>query len=100
MLKCGVKTIPRDEADNLREAYDLLEHFLVDRQWMAGDELTIADLSLIPSVTTADTLVPIDNIKYPNICAWIKRSQALPYYQEANQVGLDNFKNLINTLQM
>jgi len=100
MIKCGIKTIPRDAIENLKEAYDFLEESLEDHQWMAGDTVTIADLSLIPSVTSADILLPIDNVKYPKISAWLKRSQALPYYQEANQVGLDNFKNLIKNLQM
>lgn len=100
MIKCGTKTIPREIADNLREAYDFLEEFLEEHQWMAGDQLTIADLSLISSVTTADILVAIDPMKYQKIWTWIKRCQALPYYEDGNQIGLDNFKQFIKTLQM
>mgnify|MGYP003348044489 CR=1 FL=1 len=100
MLKSRHSHIPTDISNNLQEAYDFLEEFLENQEWMAGNHLTIADLSLISTVTSADILVPIDYKKYQNIFAWVKRCQNLPYYKEANQVGLDNFKALIKNLQV
>lgn len=100
MLKCGVNDATIDEIDQLNGIYSYLEDFIGNQKWMAGDKITIADLCLIPSVTSADILVPIDKSRYPNISGWIKRSQELPYYEEANQIGLDNFKNLIKTLSL
>ncbi|KAF5270018.1 hypothetical protein FQR65_LT05817 [Abscondita terminalis] len=99
MIKRGISHIPTDVADNLRESYDFLEEFLENQKWVAGDRLTIADLCLIPAITSADILVPIDPIKYPNVVTWIGKCQGLPYYKEGNQIGLDNFKNLISTLR-
>ncbi|KAK4877117.1 hypothetical protein RN001_009623 [Aquatica leii] len=99
MIKRGISHTPTDMAYTLREAYDFLEEFLENQKWVAGEHLTIADLCLIPTVTSADILVPIDPVKYPNIWSWIKSCQDLPYYKEGNQIGLDNFKRLIKTLR-
>ncbi|KAF5272960.1 hypothetical protein FQA39_LY18772 [Lamprigera yunnana] len=80
------------------EAYNFLEEFLQDQKWMACNHLTIADFYFIPTVTSADILIPVDAIKYPNICSWLKRCQELSYYKEANQIGLDNFKTVIRKI--
>ncbi|KAF5299885.1 hypothetical protein FQA39_LY11422 [Lamprigera yunnana] len=98
VVKSGVSHIPTDIADNLKEAYNFLEEFLQDQKWMACNHLTIADFYFIPTVTSADILIPIDAIKYPNICSWLKRCQELSYYKEANQIGLDNFKTVIRRI--
>lgn len=58
---------------------------------MVGDNCTIADLALIPSVTSLNVLVPIDEEACPKLLEWIARVEELPYY-EANSVGLDDFK--------
>jgi len=70
---------------------------LEGHQWAAGDSATLADLSLITSITSIAVVVPIDEEKFPNITAWIKRAQALPYY-DANQNGLNIFTNMVQGL--
>ncbi|KAJ8954080.1 hypothetical protein NQ318_004385 [Aromia moschata] len=62
-----------------------------------GEHVTLADFSVVTSVTAMDILVPIDAQKFPKITGWIKKMQALPYYAEANQVGLDALKRVIES---
>ena len=74
------------------ECYTFLDKFLEGKMWAAGDTVTIADLSLISTVTTIEILVPLEK-KYPNIERWIKRCQKLNYYS-INERGLEDFRNL------
>ncbi|KAK4874759.1 hypothetical protein RN001_014119 [Aquatica leii] len=91
----GSKTIPNDLIEKSIKIYEFLETFLSDNLWMAGENLTIADFSLIPSITSLNYLVPIEDEKFPKLLGWIKRAEELPYYH-LNQKGLDDFKNLID----
>ncbi|KAF2901369.1 hypothetical protein ILUMI_04827 [Ignelater luminosus] len=93
----GVKTISQELIDESIQAYEFLEKFLDGHQWIAGDQLTLADFCLLTSTTSLDVLVPINASKFPNVTAWIKRGQQLPYYH-VNQKGLDDFRNVIKTL--
>ncbi|KAK5642106.1 hypothetical protein RI129_008273 [Pyrocoelia pectoralis] len=88
-------TIMSELANEAHVAYDFLEKFLEGHLWVACEFLTLADLSLIPSITTLDIFVPI-NEKYPNITNWIKRAEQLPYYH-INKKGLEICRNLAKT---
>lgn len=97
MAKKGIKTIPEDLKQELIQAYEFLEKFLEGHQWAAGDQLTIADFSLLSSTTSLSHVVPIDSSKYPNVTAWIKRAEKLPCYK-VNQKGLNEFRDLVKGL--
>ncbi|XP_001974676.2 uncharacterized protein LOC6546577 [Drosophila erecta] len=83
----GLKTIPKERYDAIVEIYDFVETFLAGHDYIAGDRLTIADFSLISSITSLVAFVDIDRVKYPRISEWVKRLEQLPYYEEANAKG-------------
>jgi len=67
----------------MTEAFQILEKFLEGHDYVAGHNLTIADLSLVSSVTTAEAvefhLKDYENVsnwleKSTNICTWIRES--------------------------
>lgn len=91
---------PADKAKlaKVEDALQLLEKFLEGQKYVAGPNLTLADLSLIASVSSFEAS-DIDFKKYPNIKRWYEtvRSTA-PGYQEANEKGLEAFKTLVNSL--
>jgi len=93
----GVKTIPQEIIDEINIAYDFLNKFLEGHNWVAGDNITIADFSLVASTTSLDVLVPINASKYSNVIAWIKRAQQLPYYT-VNQKGVEDFRALMKSV--
>lgn len=90
----GKKSAPQEQVDEILARYDILETFLTLNPYVALDKLTIADFSLIATVTSIDLIVPVDAKKCPKITAWIKKAQALPYYS-ANKNGLDKLRGLI-----
>ncbi|XP_044270057.1 uncharacterized protein LOC123014839 [Tribolium madens] len=94
ILHGGKKSAPQEQVDEIIERYDFLEKFLTVNTFVALGQMTIADFSLVATVSTIDIIVPIDAKKYPKITAWIKKMQALPYYA-ANKNGLDKIRNQI-----
>ncbi|XP_030380472.1 glutathione S-transferase 1-like [Scaptodrosophila lebanonensis] len=83
----NVTVVPKEKTGNIIEGYDLVETFLGDKPYIAGDELTIADFCCAATVSTLPGIVPIDEAKYPKITAWLQRIAELPYYEEVNGVG-------------
>ncbi|XP_034478651.1 glutathione S-transferase 1-like [Drosophila innubila] len=82
--------------ESLHETYALLELFLDGHEYMAGEQLTIADFSIVTSVSTAHlSFAPVDATKYPNLSAWLARISMLPYYEQANLNGARRMAELV-----
>ncbi|KAB0796128.1 hypothetical protein PPYR_10189 [Photinus pyralis] len=97
ILRQGEKTIAQEKIDNVHIAYDLLEIFLGDHDYVAGDSLTIADLSIVAHLASLSGLIPIAQNKYRRLSKWMHRMQQLPYYEEANQVGSDKLVGFLQS---
>ncbi|XP_069700048.1 glutathione S-transferase D5-like [Periplaneta americana] len=65
----------------LQEAYQVLDKFLDGQNWVAGNNLTIADISLTASVTAMQA-VGFDVSKYPNVTKWLGNMKKLAGYDE------------------
>ncbi|XP_065157565.1 glutathione S-transferase 1-like [Atheta coriaria] len=89
----GEKCPTPKQIETLNTQYDFLNKFLSGKPWMAGNTVTIADFSLISSISSLLHMVPIDS-KYTDLLAWVKRCEQLPYY-EANGKGARAFKEFV-----
>lgn len=69
-----------------------MEAFLQGHDYIVGNQLTIADFGAVATATSLDVLVPIDTKRFPNVVAWIKRLQALPYYSKIQDKGLKDLR--------
>lgn len=79
------------------QAYQSLEVLLEGKDFVAGNEVTIADFSLVATISSCNSaIVPVAANTYPRISAWLSRMQQLPYYKE-NQIGVDQFKGMIQS---
>ncbi|KAJ3663898.1 hypothetical protein Zmor_008116 [Zophobas morio] len=85
--------VPEKERQGAVEAYGFLETFLDGNEWVAGDFVSIADYSLIATLSTLNTVVPIEYDEYPNVVAWMVRCESLPGYP-ANKKGLKAAKEV------
>lgn len=76
--------------EQIKETFQFLEIFLGDNDYLAGQQLTIADLSIIATVSSimSNKLFKLD--EYPKIDAWIKRMEKLPYFHEINTKALEH----------
>nr|WET52663.1 glutathione S-transferase [Phaedon brassicae]WET52788.1 glutathione S-transferase [Phaedon brassicae] len=90
----GAKEIPQKLLDQLSEAVHMVEKFLQNTKYVAGDQMSIADFSFVTSITSWEPYVPLTEAQFPKIMAWLKRMQELPYYSE-NQIGLDQLLQVL-----
>lgn len=52
MFYQGAETVPQEKIDALVQAFEFLEKFLGDNDWLAGSTYTLADTSIIASVSS------------------------------------------------
>jgi len=73
----------------VEERLGFLNTILGQRPYAAGDHLTIADFSIISSLTTIQA-VKFSMAEYPNIEKWSARIKAeVPYYDQVTKAGID-----------
>lgn len=89
-------TINEEDTDKANRGYKFMELFLENKKWVCGDTVTIADYSLVSSVTSLDFFVPIDSQKYPRITKWLKNCEELPEC-ETNNKRLEEFKQFFTS---
>ncbi|XP_017092510.2 glutathione S-transferase 1 [Drosophila bipectinata] len=69
-------------------AYADLENFLKTGNFVVGDELSVADVSIHTTLVTLALQIPVDGQKYPRVSAWVERvNQLLPDNEELNLKG-------------
>jgi len=79
-----------------KQSLDYLNGFLEGNKYVAGNDLTIADLSIVSNVSTIQLLADFDFSNWKNIVQWLKTlEKELPYFEEINVVPLKFFKDNI-----
>nr|WCC58232.1 glutathione S-transferase [Pharsalia antennata] len=95
----GAKVVAEEHVKAVNEAYGFLEIFLQDNKYIAGDSLSIADFSILNTITNANVLIPVAENTYPKITTWRNLLKSLPYH-EVNQIGMEAFKSAIKSKLM
>ncbi|ALC50005.1 maker365 [Drosophila busckii] len=81
--------------DDVYESYAVLDQFVANNSYMAGDHLTIADFAISSTIIVLDArIAPFHIAEYPNLSAWLARMSTLPYFlklaEDAKAVYLQN----------
>ncbi|KAK3914372.1 Glutathione S-transferase D1 [Frankliniella fusca] len=101
MMFGGVTTKDPEKVKKLDEALAFFETFLSNSKFAAGDSMTIADHSLMATVSTIDA-VSHDLSRYPNVTRWYAEcKKVMDGYDEENGQGAkefgDWFKSVVKT---
>lgn len=80
----------------LARSLGLLERRLGEARYLAGDELSLADIMIVFSLTTIRHFTPYDLKPYPNILAYLGRIGAREAYQRAMRKGDPGMKLLLD----
>jgi len=89
--------VPQEKLDNLHKGLKLLETFLDSTPYLAGDSLTLADLSAGPTVTALPAAVDINPVVYPKVTAWLDRLNKIPYFKEINEAPAQGYVNFLRS---
>nr|AIL29312.1 glutathione S-transferase epsilon 3 [Cnaphalocrocis medinalis] len=90
------KSFRPESLNKIRAAYDFTEKFLTS-PYLLGDDVTLADICCVATISSMNLLVPIDDNTYPNVSAWIQRCASKEFYKKANEPGLEQLTQLIKT---
>ncbi|KAF6211314.1 hypothetical protein GE061_014431 [Apolygus lucorum] len=96
-LACyGIGTGNQSDANKAKfaESLSMLEEYITRNGWVATNQMTIADLSLLATVTLTEA-VGYDISGYPKTTEWLAKAKlAVPHYNTTSQTGLDLWKGL------
>ncbi|KAF5279733.1 hypothetical protein FQA39_LY05423 [Lamprigera yunnana] len=84
-IMMGMTTQISDKCfERIDEACGFLNSFLEDRKWLAGDEVCVADASILCTMTAIEMAIPVDQEKFPNLFDWLQRGKELEFFKEVN----------------
>ncbi|XP_017773786.1 PREDICTED: glutathione S-transferase 1-like [Nicrophorus vespilloides] len=87
-----------EKKTKIMDALQFLDTFLSKSTYAAGEQLTIADLTLVATVTTLE-VVDFDLSSFKNIIRWLDVvKKNAPGYEEANGKNVLAFKALVDNL--
>lgn len=90
------KEFDKEAVESLYAALDTLEIFLKGDSYVVGNSLTVADFSIISTITTVEKFIgKFDANRFPKLLAWIERMNKLPYFEEANTKPLEKMFQIV-----
>lgn len=91
-LRQGKPADPEKEAAML-EKIVIVNTILGQHPYFGGDQISIADISLINSLTLLEAAFNFDYSPYPNIKKWMAKVKTeIPFYDQVTKPGLDQLK--------
>ncbi|XP_055713028.1 inactive glutathione S-transferase D3-like isoform X1 [Phlebotomus papatasi] len=96
----GATTVAEDKKEKVYKILGNLNTFMEGQNYVAGNDLTVADLALLANISTLYEIGANVN-KFKNIAAWYKRLETIPGYQEnlEGAKGIGNFLRAKMTLK-
>ncbi|XP_076678501.1 glutathione S-transferase 1-1-like [Andrena cerasifolii] len=79
----------------LDAAFEILNIFLEGQEYVAGRNMTIADLAVAATVSTAEVF-GFEIETYPNVAKWMEKiKSSAPGYRKANGEGMEALKKIL-----
>lgn len=92
----GSKTVSQPARDAVKDTFLVLDKFLESSKWIAGDNLTIADFSLLTIVTTIAEC-GYDLAQHANLNRWYDQCHHLPGFED-NRKGASGLAARVNAV--
>ncbi|KAH8416621.1 hypothetical protein KR009_004762, partial [Drosophila setifemur] len=93
LLRTG-KPGSQESLDKVNNAFGFLNTFLEGQDYVAGSELTVADIVILATVSTTE-MVDFDLSKFPNVDRWYKNAQKVTPGWDENMKRLENAKQFL-----
>lgn len=79
--------VTQEQKDACGESMKILDSFLEGHSWFAGEDVTLADLTILADVSQLKAM-GYNMTPHTNLSKWLERCKNLPGYDE-NQKGAD-----------
>lgn len=83
-----------EQIADIVESYYIADKYLEVTQYIAGDTLSLADISCVATISSLNSIVEIDD-KYVKLRTWWARLRKEDWYQQENEPGLRLFDGFI-----
>lgn len=93
--KLKAKELPEERINYVRTTYDILERFLANSPYLCGDDLNVADLCCVASISSIIRVVPLDTTEHAKVIEWMQRMAKLPYYEAKNAEGAERLQDIV-----
>lgn len=70
-------------------------YILISDSTHSSSQMTIADVSVVATVSTINIILPVDAVKWPKLGAWFDRMRVRPAYRERNVPGLRRLRAIV-----
>jgi len=80
-----------EKQKNLEKSLDYMEKILKKTQYLAGDQISIADVSVVAHANMLE-LIKWDFSRWPRVKEWLRSMQSQPWYARPNK-PLEDLKN-------
>lgn len=77
----GATATTQPARDAVTDSLKVIDTFLENSKWIAGDKLTIADFSIVPTISTI-VECGYDLTKHSNVNRWYEQSKSLNGFEE------------------
>lgn len=91
----NIADFPEEKITNLQNAFGMMEKFLEETKFIAGDNVTIADISCVATVSTLVNFVGITHLEFPNLHKWFESMKNFEFYKNENEIGAEWFSSMI-----
>nr|ASN63943.1 glutathione S-transferase epsilon 12 [Spodoptera exigua] len=96
VLFWGETSFRPENLAKIKKAYEFMEKFLTNSKlWLTGDEVTLADICCVSTLSSMHVVLPIDAEDYPNLASWMKLCALQQFYIAGNIPGLEQFERLV-----
>lgn len=86
IFEYGATELPAKILKNIKKCWTIMERFLENGKFISGDNVSIADISCITTLSSMDSFLPIEENEFPKLVQWINTMKAFPFY-EVNREG-------------
>lgn len=88
--------LPQDLKEKISESMSILDSFVANNLWFAGENATLADLTTLANVTQIKAC-GYNISQHVNLSKWLERCKTLPGYEE-NQNGADELGKMFKSV--
>jgi glutathione S-transferase len=88
-IRGSITEIPEDILKDFMRAYETIDYILKDSKYLAGESVTLCDLSLWALTESGSQIVEIDEKRFPNFSNWLKMMRNENPFYELNKSGAD-----------
>lgn len=94
----NLSNLDSEKEKKIKESLQILDESMAHHNYVAGDDITLADLSILASLSLAEVFDYDVTTGYQHIKTWSDRlKRDLPYYDEINAEPISLFKNYIKS---